>query len=156
MKTRSIKDLPVFYQNSAEIIGRVEKTVIGDDYKIAYLVITSSDGSPKMVLSKDFVLTPAAVIVNDLDSIKSYAHGEELSIYEQKMGDKIFDSGGQELGNLSDFIIADDGKSVCGVEVSSGAIQDFLEGRRDIELEKIRWASMETAVVDEGSDKGWS
>jgi uncharacterized protein YrrD len=93
------------------------------------------------------VLTPASVIVNNLDSIKSYAHGEELSIYDQKLGDKIFDSEGQELGILSDFIIANDNKTVCGVEVSSGAIKDFLEGRMDFELDKVHWASIESAVV---------
>ncbi|MEN6460245.1 MAG: hypothetical protein ABFC94_02600 [Syntrophomonas sp.] len=147
MKTRSIKNLPVFYENSAEVIGRVEKTVIGDDYKIAYLVICSDDGSLKLILSDDFVLTPASIIVNNLDSIKSYAHGEELSIYDQKLGDKIFDSEGQELGIVSDFIIANDNKTVCGVEVSCGAIKDFLEGRMDFELDKVHWASIESAVV---------
>jgi sporulation protein YlmC with PRC-barrel domain len=154
MKTRSIKNLPVFYENSAEVIGRVEKTVIGDDHKIAYLVICSDDGAQKLILRDDFVLTPASVIVNNLDSIKSYAHGEELSIYEQKLGDKIFDSAGQELGILSDFIISNENKTVSGVEVSSGAIKDFLEGRIDIELDKVHWASMKSAVVDEGSDMG--
>lgn len=148
MKTRRIKNLPVFYENSAEIIGRVEKTVIGDDYKISYLVICSDDGARKLVLREDFILTPSSVIVHDLNSIKSYAHGEELSIYEQKLGDKIFDSSGQELGILSDFIISNDNKTVCGVEVSSGAIKDFLEGRIDIELDKVHWASVESAVVE--------
>lgn len=147
MKARSIKNLPVFYENSAEVIGRVEKTVIGDDYKIAYLVICSNDGLQKLILRDDFILTSASVVVNNLDSIKSYAHGEELSIYEQKLGDKIFDSAGQELGILSDFIISDDSKTVCGVEVSSGAIKDFLDGRVDIELDKVHWASIESAVV---------
>lgn len=147
MKTRSIKNLPVFYENSATVIGRVEKPVIADDYKIAYLVIRNDDDSQKIILKDDFVLTEASVIVSNLDSIKSYAHGEELSIYEKKLGDKIFDSEGQELGVLSDFIIDSDNKKVCGVEVSSGAIRDFLEGRTDIKLDQVRWASVESAVV---------
>lgn len=152
MKMKSIKNLPVFLQPSAQIVGRVVKTVIGDNYRIAYLVIDPGDGAQKLINSKDFEITPDAVLINHIDCMKSYSHGEELSVYQLKVGDVIFDHQGKELGILSDFIIAADKKKVQGVEISSGAIQDILQGRQDIDLDKVHWASDKSAVANERSD----
>jgi uncharacterized protein YrrD len=149
---KSINNLPVFLQPSAQVVGRVVKTVIGDNYRIAYLVIDPGDKNQKLINGRDFDITPNAVIINDLSCMKSYSHGEELSVYQLKVGDVVFDHSGKELGILSDFIIAADKKKVQGVEISSGAIRDILQGRQDIELDKVHWASEKSAVTDEGSD----
>ncbi len=86
-------------------------------------------------------------------SMKSYAHGEELSIYDKKLGDLVFDKQGKELGVVSDFIIKREQKKVWGVEVSSGVIKDMLDGRSEIPLVQLDWASQLTAVVNqEGSE----
>lgn len=143
--------MPVFCADGAEIVGRVEKTAIGDDFRIAYVVICLADGEQKLIYNRDFKLTTEAVVINHRDCMKSYSCGEELSVYQLKLGDKIFDHQGKELGILSDFLISEDKKKIRGVEVSSGAIQDFLQGRQDIDLAQVHWASTKNAVVSERS-----
>lgn len=152
LKMKSINNLPVFLQPSAQIVGRVVKTVIGDNYRIAYLVIDPGDGALKLINHQDFEITPDAVLISHIDCMKSYSHGEELSVYQHKVGDVVFDQHGKELGIITDFVIEVGNKKVRGVEISSGAIKDFLQGRQDIDLGKIHWASEKSAVTDEGSE----
>lgn len=152
MKIKNINNLPVFLQPSAEIVGRVVKAVIGDNYRMAYLVVDCGDEALQLINSCDFEITPDAVLINCIDCMKSYSHGEELSVYQLKIGDAVFDHHGKELGIITDFVMTSDGKKVQGVEVSSGTIHDFLQGRREFGLDKIHWASPKSAVVHEGSD----
>jgi uncharacterized protein YrrD len=150
---RNIKNLPVLLKGSAEVIGLVEKVVIGDNYKLAYLVINSYQSGPGIILRDDFMLGEDSILIWDMKSIKSYAHGEESTIYEKKVGDTIFDWEGKELGVLSDFIISCEDKRVSGVELSSGVIKDILDGRSEIPLQQVRWASIASAMIkQEGSD----
>jgi uncharacterized protein YrrD len=153
LKVRNIKNLPVLLEGSAELLGLVEKVVIGDDYKLAYLVINSYQSGPGIIFRDDFMLGEDSVLLWDMKSIKSYAHGEESSIYEKKLGDTVFDWEGKELGVLSDFIISRDDKQVKGVELSSGVIKDILDGRSEIPLQQVRWASIASVMIEqEGSD----
>ncbi len=153
MKVRNLENLPVILENSAQEIGKVVKAVIDDDFSLAYLVIDSKEGGPGIIFSRDFSIGKHAVMVSHPDSIKSYAHGEESSIYEKKIGDTLLDKEGREMGVLSDFVINPDSKQVWGVELSAGAFQDILEGRSEIPINSVRWASRETAVLSqEGSD----
>ena len=157
MNVRSLINLPVLLENNVEQIGQVKKVVIGDDFSIAYLVIDDFKTGPGIILRNDFSLWQEAVLINNLDCIKSYAHGEESSIYEKKIGDKVFDIEGKELGILSDFILNRDDKEVRGVELSSGILKDILDGRSEIPLEQVRWASPASAMLKaEGSDDTWS
>jgi len=153
LKVRNLENLPVLLKGSAEIVGRVRKAVVGDNFQLAYMVIDSNQGEPGVIFHDDFVLGKQAVMISDSDSIKSYAHGEESSIYEKKLGDTLFDTEGRELGVLSDFIINPDSKSVRGVELSAGVLKDILDGRSEIPIQSVRWASMENAMISqEGSD----
>ncbi|MGR6835561.1 PRC-barrel domain-containing protein [Syntrophomonas erecta] len=145
---RDLRNLPVFYEKTAEIVGRVEKAVIGDDFKLAYLVVETSRNEPRMIMARDLQLNKNSVQISDLRSMKSYAHGEELSIYDHKIGDLIYSREGQELGIVSDFVVSNQ-KDVWGLEISSGVLQDLLEGRELIPLEQVSWKSLKSGVVDE-------
>ncbi len=155
MKLRHIKQMPVFLENSAEVVGTIQKAVIGDDFKLSYVVIERVGKVPGMILSKDLWFGEEIVLIKDFDCIKSYQHGEELSIYEQKLGDLVFDSKGRELGKVSDFVLSGQDKKVLGIEIFSGAIGDLLHGRQEVNLEQISWKSVESAVVDEGRENLW-
>lgn len=153
MKVRNLENLPVLMEGSAEAVGRVQKAVLGDDFQLSYLVINSKEGEPGIIFCDDFSLGKQAVMISDSASIKSYAHGEESSIYEKKLGDTLFDAEGRELGVLSDFIINPESKKVRGVEMSAGVFKDILDGRCEIPIQSVRWASIENAVISqEGSD----
>ncbi|HZK43777.1 MAG TPA: hypothetical protein VFC73_05745 [Syntrophomonadaceae bacterium] len=149
MRIRNLNNAPVFNELTAEIVGKVEKTVIGDDYKIAYLIVSINGSDAKMLNSEDFILADKVVVINDPDCIKSYLHGEELSIYEKKMGDMVFDKQGNELGVVSDFIICPETKQVCAVEISLGLLRDLWEGRKDLELANISWKSLYSGITGE-------
>ncbi len=153
MRVRNLVNVPVFNEPKAEIVGKVEKVVIGDDYRIAYLIVSVEGSEPKMLSPQDFKLTDKAVIINDLSCIKSYLHGEELSIYDKKLGDMVFDNEGNELGIVSDFIVCPQNKQVYGLEVSAGVLRDLWEGRKDLDLEEVAWKSLYSGLTgEEGSD----
>jgi len=153
LKLRNIVNLPVILEGAAEEIGLVEKVVVGDDFKLAYLVIGLHDSGQGIICGEDFMLGPEAILLFDKASIKSYAHGEESSIYDKKLGDTIYGPDGKELGLLSDFVINRDDKHIWGVELSSGLVKDILDGRPEIPLQEVRWASISSAMVNqEGSD----
>lgn len=148
-----MENMPLFDRGRARVMGRVLRGVVGDDLVLFYLVVELSDGQTGMIERSDFELGPDAVIVGRPDMIKSYAHGEELSIYQLKVGDTVFDQDGRELGVLSDFIISPEHKLVDAVEVSAGLIEDLIDGRRQIPLEHVAWKSTTSMLVqDQGGD----
>ena len=154
MKTRNIQHLPVFLATRAEVVAMVQKAVIGDDFGLLYLVVKGEDGKAGLIFRDDFDLTPDAVKIWDLHCIKSYAYGEELSVYEKKLGDTVFDRQGKELGIVSDFILSPTEKQVQGLEISSGAINDILKGRMELSLQEVSWKSVKSGVLaGEGSQE---
>ena len=153
MKLRSLENMPVLLENTAATVGLVRKGVIGDDFRLAYLVVETLSGEAGIIRAADLKLGPRAVVIFDPACIKSYAHGEESSIYDRKMGDNLFNADGEELGILSDFVIDPEQKWVKGVEVSAGIFKDMLEGRHVLPLQGIRWVTEENAIISqEGSE----
>ncbi|HZJ85370.1 MAG TPA: hypothetical protein VFD02_07530 [Syntrophomonadaceae bacterium] len=147
MLLRNIRNIPVLKEDNAEIIGLVDKVVIGDNYKIAYLVIFLNDERKKMIDPSDFNLTSNAVIIQDENRIKSYLHGEELSIYDKKLGDLVFDHSGNELGIVTDFVLNPENKEVVAIELSAGILQDLWVARKHVNLSDITWKSESAGVM---------
>lgn len=153
IKMRRLKNLPVFDQKTARVVGWVERAVVGGDFKLAYVVIARDGGGRGVLKKNDFTLGADALAINNSRCIKPYLAGEELPVYKRKLGDAIFDHSGRELGIISDFILAAGSAEVEGVEVSSGTIQDMLSGRNEIPLDQIEWKSHTGAVAQrKGSD----
>ncbi|MGI5879406.1 MAG: PRC-barrel domain-containing protein [Syntrophomonadaceae bacterium] len=151
MRVRNLKNLPVFCNATAQVAGRVERGVIGDDFTLAYVIVELPEGEMKLILPPDIKLSDEALVIESIESMKSYLYGEELSIYSKKIGDSIYNFQGQELGIVSDFVITGDLR-VQAVEVSGGVIQDLLNGRKCIPVKEIDWKSIYSGVVDqEGS-----
>lgn len=153
LKLRNMQNMPVFNESNAKVIARVEKAVIDDDYRLAYLIIKFADNDVRGMLDAGEVrITSESVIIDDFARIKSYESGEELSIYERKIGDLVFDMNGKELGEVSDFIINMERKKVSAMEVSAGTISDMLNGRMEIPIAEINWKSVESLVFNEGGN----
>ena len=152
MRVRNIKNLPLFYAPSSSIVGRVERAVIADDLRLAYVIVETDECDTGMVYAQDLEVTPESVIIHDLNSIKSYQHGEELSIYQRKLGDRIYDAEGREIGAVSDFLLSSDQK-VREIEVSTGVLSDILQGRCQIPIEQVHWKSISSGLIEQqGSD----
>lgn len=148
MKIRNMKDMPVFDRQRAEVVARVDRAVIGDDCQLAYLVVDVPERGACMILKDDLQIEEESVVIEGWEGIKSYAHGEESSIYEKKIGDSVFDYQGKELGVVSDFILSPYNMQVWGLEVSSGAILDLLEGRLELPLEEVAWKSPGSSIAN--------
>ncbi|MBO8159817.1 PRC-barrel domain-containing protein [Thermosyntropha sp.] len=150
MKIKEICGLPVFYKKGIKILGTVEKVVIGDNYEVSYIVIQTDKKNRYMIEKGDFILTSEAVVIDNLKSIKSYICGEELSIYDKKIGDAVFDEEGKELGVVSDFIISPENGKVQEVEISAGILSDFLQGRFKLPISKVVFKNKKSMMVKEG------
>lgn len=153
IKMRRLKNLPVFDEKTARVVGRVERAVVGEDFKLVWVVVEKAEGGRGVIKKNDFLLGLDALTIRGVRCIKPYLGGEESPIYRRKLGDPIFDHRGKELGVISDFILATDSAEVQGVEISSGAIQDMLSGREEIALDQIEWRNRRGAVASrKGSD----
>lgn len=71
MKLRRLINLPVFDEHTAQIVGRVIKAVIGDDFRLSYLVIESPQGYG-ILRRQDLQLSNDAVCIKNIRSIKPY------------------------------------------------------------------------------------
>lgn len=149
MKLRNLINLPLLDANTAEKLGQIEKAVIGDDYRVLFLVVRCENDRTCHVSCDDINIGADAVLIYDRAGMKPCAVGEELSVYEAKLGDLVFDNHGKELGTVSDFIIDRNNKEVWGVEVSGGIMRDLLDGRNEISLTQLTWASPVNAVYDQ-------
>lgn len=141
MRLENLRNLPVFNKLSNDFIGKVEKVVIDDNYKLAFVVIEMNDSSRKMLTKENFELSEDAILIENLDGMKSYLHGEDLSIYHKKIGDLVFDQNGKEIGYISDFILSLQQSEIYGIEVSTGLIKDLLDGREEVPINKVCWNS---------------
>jgi sporulation protein YlmC with PRC-barrel domain len=54
---------------------------------------------------------------------------------------------GKELGVVSDLIVEPNSKETSGLEISSGAINDFVAGRDEVPLEQIENIGSELLVI---------
>ena len=79
------------------------------------------------------------VIVNDPDCLQECHEIPGMGIKcegNTLAGQKVVTTSGRELGIVSDLVIDEKDLSVVGYEISSGLIQDLLEGRDILSLEK--------------------
>jgi uncharacterized protein YrrD len=154
LKLRNLIKLPLLDGHTAEKLGEIERAVIGDDFRVLYLIMLGNNELSCRVSCDDVIINNDAVLIYERSSIKSFQDGEQLSIYDAKLGDLVFDDHGKELGTVSDFIIDRENKEVWGVEVSGGIMQDLLDGRSEIPLAQLNWASPNNAIYDqEGNEQ---
>ncbi len=149
MKLRNLVKLPLLDGHTAEKLGEIKRTVIGDDFRVLYLILQSNSGMTACVSCDEAIINRDAVLIYDRACIKSFQDGEQFSIYDAKLGDQVFDENGKELGTISDFLIDRENKEVWGVEVSGGIMQDLLDGRSEFALEKLSWANQDNVIYDQ-------
>ena len=149
LKLRNLVKLPLLDGHTAEKLGEIKSAVIGDDLRVLFLIMHSNSGITGCISCDEVIINRDAVLIFDRECIISFQDGEEFSIYEAKLGDQVFDEQGKELGVISDFIIDRENKEVWGVEVSGGIMQDLLDGRCEIPLEKLSWANQDNVIYDQ-------
>jgi len=154
LKLRNLVKLPLLDGHTAEKLGEIKGAVIGDDFRVLALIMHSQNGFAGCIACDEAIINSDAVLIYDRQCIKPWQDGEQFTVYEAKLGDQVFDEQGRELGTISDFVIDCANQEVWGVEISGGVMQDLLDGRREIPMEKLSWASQENAICDqEGNEQ---
>lgn len=148
MKLRNIRNFPVFYKDEAAILGRVKRVIVNDDYEIDCLIIDTTKQGQQIAPAKAITLGKNTVMLNNLEAMKPYSLEETLTVYEEKLGDVIFDQEGRELGMVSDLVVDRPSLKIIGIEVTAGLLRDLIDGRIVIPLEQVIWSGKTSAVLN--------
>lgn len=148
MKLRNIRNFPVFYKDEAAILGRVKRVIVNDDYEIDCLIIDTTKQGQQIAPAKAITLGKNTVMLNNLEAMKPYSLEETLTVYEEKLGDVIFDQEGRELGMVSDLVVDRPSLKIIGIEVTAGLLRDLIDGRMVIPLEQVIWSGKTSAVLN--------
>jgi uncharacterized protein YrrD len=153
LKLRNILNLPVFYEEQALIVGRVKRVLVNRSFQIAFLVVRSYQAGMQIIPAHQLILGKDTVIIDSLEALIPYIDEEQKTIYEEKMGNVIFDQEGRELGMVSDFVVDPATLSITALEVSAGIWRDIIDGRMILPLEQVSWSGKASAVFH-GSQTG--
>lgn len=153
MKVRNLLGMPVTITREGEQAGSVCDVVVTPDLAVRGLVVEDRRGRRWFVACGEFTIGKDSVLVPSGEGLKSYDRREDL-VYKQRMGEPVWDASGQEFGTLSDLVVEPDTGRATAIEISSGVVRDFLEGRRaEVPLERVqaRAAGITLIEPEEGS-----
>ena len=136
MKSRRLIGLPVIDEHRGTILGRVIDIIISPRLQVEGLVI-GGRGGKRLLLLDHLTIGQDAILVSDLRGLKPVKNGEHPTRIKDRIGLLVVDREGRELGGMSDLVVEPDSKAVQGIEISSGLIKDFIDGRSEVPLERV-------------------
>ncbi|WP_077618911.1 PRC-barrel domain-containing protein [Bacillus sinesaloumensis] len=145
MRTFSLlKDLPIYDENSAEILGRVSDLCITSDGKVNALIMKG-----KGLFERDRVVPIQsissigndAVMVSDQSLIERLDNEADTPTYFLHTHHGLFrkpllSAEGQKLGLLEDVYFTEELGTIIGYEVTDGFFADITEGKKVVKTEK--------------------
>lgn len=152
MKMRNILNLPVFYEEQAIIVGRVKRVLVNRAFQIPFLVVRSYQAGMQIIPTHQLILGKDTVIIDSLEALVPYIDDGEASIYEEKMGNVIFDQEGREIGMVSDFVVDPISLTITALEVSAGIWRDLIDGRMILPLQQVSWSGKASAIFHADPD----
>ncbi|MGE5396588.1 MAG: PRC-barrel domain-containing protein [Chitinophagales bacterium] len=149
MKGRSLIGKWVVNQNDGAIIGKVIDMVLDASLEIESMVILKDSGDKIEMPVKQLLLGENAVLVKMPYDHSGNKKMDEVVMYHEKLGTMIITTGGKEIGVLSDLVFEPETGNTTGLEISDGAIKDFIEGRNEITRDKIEIVGENAVMVSE-------
>ena len=146
VKSRKLLGLPVIQEGLGEVIGRVADIVIDSGFQVEALMVDSRGGKCRLDMD-DLTIGQEAVLVKDLASLKKADGGKDSIKATQRLGMLVLDYDGRELGIMSDLVVEPESKEVQGIEISSGLIKDFIDGRDEISLDNVVSVGQEAVII---------
>ncbi|MEH7236134.1 PRC-barrel domain-containing protein [Bacillus sp. JJ1562] len=145
MRTFSLlKDLPVYDENSAEILGRIADLCITSDGKVSALIMKG-----KGLFERDRVVPIQCVssigddgiMVSDVQMLERLDNEADTPTYFLHTHHGLFrkpllSSEGQKLGLLEDVYFTEEVGTIIGYEVTDGFFADITEGKKVVKTEK--------------------
>ncbi len=139
-----LKDLPIYDENSAEILGRVSDLCITSDGKVNALIMKG-----KGLFERDRVVPIQsissigndAVMVSDQSLIERLDNEADTPTYFLHTHHGLFrkpllSAEGQKLGLLEDVYFTEELGTIIGYEVTDGFFADITEGKKVVKTEK--------------------
>ncbi len=147
MKSRRLIGLPVIDQHRGTMLGRVIDIIISPRLQVEGLLI-GGRGGKRFLLMDHLTIGQDAILVNDPRGLKKVKNGEHPTRIKDRMGLLVVDRDGRELGVVSDLVVEPESKAVQGIEISSGLIKDFIDGRSEVPLDRVDNIGQETMVLN--------
>lgn len=133
--------LPVICVDDGKKVGVVKNIIFCPKERklLAFLLECKSyELKKKLVLAKDIVsLGKAAVIIKDLNSLRDLRKAKkhnELKDKGEVLGLRVYSKDGEDMGVVKDVIFDYKNRTIEGVEISDGLIQDIVKGRNVLPL----------------------
>ncbi len=133
--------LPVICVDDGKKVGVVKNIIFCPKQKklLAFLLECKSyELNKKVVLAEDILsLGKAAVIIKDLNSVRGFRKAkkaDELSDKGEVLGLRVYSKAGEDMGIVKDVLFDYKNRTIEGVEISDGLIQDIVKGRNVLPL----------------------
>ena len=144
--------MPVIDEHRGAILGRVMDIIISPRLQVEGLLIGARDGK-RLLLMDHLTIGRDAILVSDPRGLKRIKNGEHPTRVRDRMGLLVIDHDGRELGVMSDLVVEPGSKEVQGIEISSGIIKDFIDGRSEVPLEKVANIGQGAMVINDEEDQ---
>lgn len=149
-KGRELVGLPVITQDNGEELGRIQDILY--DAKTGALKAVVLDGGswlrePQVVAfeklktqgAKNFSVSGKLAVSNELP--------EGIRCWQETKGLSLVNSSGTELGLIEDVVIDLSSGRITGLEISTGLVNDLMDGRKEIALTgMVSWGA-DTVVI---------
>lgn len=140
--------MPVIDEHRGAILGRVMDIIISPGLQVEALLVDAREGK-RLLLMDHLTIGQDAILVSDTRGLKSLENGEHPTMVKDRIGLLVVGNDGRELGVMSDLVVEPESKEVQGIEISSGIIKDFIDGRSEVPLEKVANIGQGAMVIND-------
>ncbi|MEH7379839.1 PRC-barrel domain-containing protein [Bacillus sp. JJ1533] len=145
MRTFSLlKDLPIYDENSAEVLGRVADLCITSDGKVNALIMKGKglfERERVVPIQSISSIGDDGIMVSDVQMLERLDNEADTPTYFLHTHHGLFrkpllSSEGQKLGLLEDVYFTEEVGTIIGYEVTDGFFADITEGKKVVKTEK--------------------
>ncbi len=140
--------MPVIDEHRGTVLGRVMDIIINPQLQVEGLLVGSRHGK-RLLLIDHLTIGQDAILVSDLRGLKRLKNGEHPTMIKDRMGLLVVNHDGRELGVMSDLVVEPESKEVQGIEISSGIIKDFIDGRSEVPLDRVANIGQGAMVIND-------
>ncbi|MDK2820144.1 MAG: hypothetical protein PWP31_109 [Clostridia bacterium] len=134
-KGRELVGLPVINEDEGDEIGRV-RDILFEENQIKAFILDNGNWlrHPRLVYFHDLKdKGPKTFTIVNKNVLKQEIP-EGMKRWQEIKGFRIYNTAGQDLGLLEDLIVELPSGEIIALEISTGLINDLIDGRKEISL----------------------
>ncbi|OIQ55210.1 PRC-barrel domain-containing protein [Neomoorella thermoacetica] len=149
-KGRELVGLPVISQDRGEELGRIQDLFYDETSGSLRACLLADGGWLRQPRVVDFTALqargPGAFTVSGAGAI-SHEPPPGTRRWQELKGLRLLNRDGRELGIVEDLVVELPSGQVKALEISTGLVNDLLEGRKEITLEgQVNWGT-DTVII---------